>query len=320
MTGAPEVVLVRGQVIVENDELVAQARRRPVREARPLRRGAPAAGQGGGAGMSDEQAQRGLREGAGSGESVTLGLAPGRARRRLQLRLHRSRLHARLRPDRRGRGDEAPARRRPGEGPAGGLHDDRLRAEPQGRRALAAEGAGARRARSSAATGSRSTRGSSRARTRRSSLKKGASAFFGTNLAVDPRLAAGRLGHPLRRDDERLHPRDRGRPAPVRLADARPARVRRRPGAGAARGEPVRHPGQVRGRRLARGRARLRCRPCPDRVGVGDVTHRVALLPGRRGRAGGDRRGPEGGRRAGPCDRVDRAAVGLGATGTSTAG
>ena len=87
---------------------------------------------------------------------------------------------------------------------------------------------------SSAATGSRSTRGSSRARTSRWSLKKGASGFFGTNLAVDPRLAAGRLRDPLRRDDERVHPRHRSRPAPVRLADARPAGMRRRPCAGPA--------------------------------------------------------------------------------------
>ena len=43
------------------------------------------------------------------------------------------------------------------------------------------------------------------------------------------RLTADRLRHPLRRDDERLHPCHRGRPAPERLADARPAGVRRRP-------------------------------------------------------------------------------------------
>ena len=36
--GAPEVVLVRGQVIVEGDELVGAAGRRPVRQAGPLRR------------------------------------------------------------------------------------------------------------------------------------------------------------------------------------------------------------------------------------------------------------------------------------------
>ena len=37
--------------------------------------------------------------------------------------------------------------------------------------------------------------------------------------------------------------------------------------------------------------------------GLGGVTHRVALLPGRRGRPGGDRGGPAGGRRAGPPAR-----------------
>ena len=40
VTGAPEVVLVRGQVIVEGDALVAKPGARAVREARPLRRGA----------------------------------------------------------------------------------------------------------------------------------------------------------------------------------------------------------------------------------------------------------------------------------------
>ena len=44
---------------------------------------------------------------------------------------------------------------------------------------------------------------------------------------LDPRLATGRLGDPLWRHDERLHQGDRSRPAPVRLADAGAARVRR---------------------------------------------------------------------------------------------
>src|SRR5437763_16539439 len=76
-----------------------------------------------------------------------------------------------------------------------------------------------------------------------------------------------------------MRPRDGDRPAPERLADDRPARVRRRPGAGAARGEPVRYPGQVRGRRLPRRGARIPGgRAGPDRRA--GLTHRVALLPG----------------------------------------
>ena len=165
VTGAPEVVLVRGQVIVENDELVAE----------------PGAGQfvkrarfgeqldlgGGGHGVSDKEAQRGLREGR-AGRERHARLPAGRSRDRLQLRLHRPGVRARLRPDGRGRADEAGARRRAGEGPAGDLHDDRLRAEPEGRRPLAAEGAGPRRPPDRRQAGSRSTHGSSRATTRRS--------------------------------------------------------------------------------------------------------------------------------------------------------
>src|SRR5262249_40032576 len=88
-----------------------------------------------------------------------------------------------------------------------------------------------------------------------------------------------RLDRALRGDHERLRACDRHRPPPVRLADDGPARMRRRPCAGAARGEPVRHPGEVRGRRVARGRHRLpgeRARPGGRR----GVTHRVALIPG----------------------------------------
>ena len=111
-------------------------------------------------------------------------------------------------------------------------------------------------------------------------LKKGASAFFGTNLATDPRDAGHRLGGAVRRDDERLHPRDGDRPAPVRVPGHGAARVRRRPCAGAARGEPLRHPGEVRGRGVARRRARVRRErrqdgwpPPPDR-GVSSLSGR----------------------------------------------
>ena len=46
VTGSPEVVLLRGQVLVENDELVASPGHRPVRQAGPLRRGAEARAHG----------------------------------------------------------------------------------------------------------------------------------------------------------------------------------------------------------------------------------------------------------------------------------
>ena len=40
VTGSPEIVLLRGHVLVENDELVASPGHRPVRRARAVRRGA----------------------------------------------------------------------------------------------------------------------------------------------------------------------------------------------------------------------------------------------------------------------------------------
>ena len=73
--GAPEVVLVRGQVIVEGDELVGAAGRRPVRQACSLRRGADATGQGGGVAVSDEQAREVYAK-ARLGESITMGSRP----------------------------------------------------------------------------------------------------------------------------------------------------------------------------------------------------------------------------------------------------
>ena len=42
VTGSPETVLLRGNVLVEGDRLAREARQRPVREARPVRRGAEA--------------------------------------------------------------------------------------------------------------------------------------------------------------------------------------------------------------------------------------------------------------------------------------
>jgi hypothetical protein len=47
VVGAPEVVLVRGQVIVENDELVGKPGDGSVREARALRRELEPAGKEG---------------------------------------------------------------------------------------------------------------------------------------------------------------------------------------------------------------------------------------------------------------------------------
>ena len=40
--GSPEVVLLRGNVLVENDQLVAKPGHRPVHQAREVRRGAEA--------------------------------------------------------------------------------------------------------------------------------------------------------------------------------------------------------------------------------------------------------------------------------------
>ena len=108
VTGAPEVVLVRGQVIVENDELVGTAGRRAVRQARPLRGGAEAARRRRSPDVRRDGA-RGLREGRPRPGGHARGAAR-RARDRLLLRVHRPRLPARLRPDAAGRGDAATAR------------------------------------------------------------------------------------------------------------------------------------------------------------------------------------------------------------------
>ena len=69
------------------------------------------------------------------------------------------------------------------EGPAGRVHDDRLRAEPQGRRSVDAEGSGARRAAARTGPGPRSTLDSIPREDETVIVKKGASGFFGTNLA-----------------------------------------------------------------------------------------------------------------------------------------
>ena len=142
VTGAPEVVMVRGKVIVENDELVGQAGDGQfVKRARFGEKLTPGGARDG---MSDEQAKEVYAK-AGLGAERHARLPPGRPRRRLQLRVHRPGVHARLGHDRGRGGDEAAARRRPGQGAAGRLHHDRLRAEPEGRRPLASEGACPRR-------------------------------------------------------------------------------------------------------------------------------------------------------------------------------
>ena len=119
------------------------ARGRAVREARSLRRGAH---REGGPGMSDEIAHR-IYEEAGLGQPFSLGSRPGRARHRPEPRVHGPVLDARRRSHARGRVHATTARRRPCEEAPGRLHDHRLRATRQGRRPLAAEGAGPRRAR-----------------------------------------------------------------------------------------------------------------------------------------------------------------------------
>ena len=109
-------------------------------------------------------------------------------------------------------------------------------------------------------------------------LKKGASGILRHEPGGDSGLAGCRHGDPLRCDDERLRAGHGRRPPPERLAHARAAGVRGRQGAGSARGEPLRHPGEVRGRGVARRGARLRrerARPRRSRM-----THRVAVLAG----------------------------------------
>ena len=179
--GAPEVVLVRGQVIVEGDELVGAAGRRPVRQARPLRRGAEATGEGGGVAVSDEQAREVYAK-ARLGESITMGSRPAVLVVDFSCGFTDPELRARLRPHGGGGGDEAPARCRPRQGAAGHLHDDRVRGEPQGRGPLAAEGAVARRPPARRPVGR--DRPAARAASEETVIvKKVASAFFGTNLA-----------------------------------------------------------------------------------------------------------------------------------------
>ena len=153
------------------------------------------------------------------------------------------------RPDAGGRGDAAAARCGPGEGAAGRLHDDRLRDAPKD---------GGLWLQKVPALADLELDGpwveiDPRLDPRDDEpivMKKGASGFFGTNLASILLSQGVDTVDPVRSDDLRLRPGDRDRPAPVRLADDRPPRVRGRSGAGAARGEPVRHPGKVRGRRL----------------------------------------------------------------------
>ena len=66
MTGAPEVVLVRGQVIVEGDELVAEPGAGQF--VKRARFGEELLAQQGGAGMMRRAAKRGLRARGARGE------------------------------------------------------------------------------------------------------------------------------------------------------------------------------------------------------------------------------------------------------------
>ena len=70
----------------------------------------------------------------------------------------------------------------------------------------------------------------------------------------DPRLPGDRHRRAVRRDHERVRARHRDRPVQNGFPAARAARVRGRPGAGAARRQPLRHPGKVRRRHRPRGR------------------------------------------------------------------
>ena len=149
-------------------------------------------------------------------------------------------------------------------------------------------------------------------------VKKGASGFFGTNLAsvlvsqgVDSVILCGATTSGCVRATA-IDLLQYGCP------DARAARVRRRPRAGAARREPVRHPGEVRRCRPARRGDRVSSSRRARERGRGGLTHRVAVLAG-------DGVGPEVTAEArrvvdalGVPLRVDGAAVGKRVVLTST--
>ena len=94
VTGAPEVVLVRGQVIVENDELVAEpGAGQFVKRARV---GEELGSAESGRRVSDKEAHARSTRRRGWAQSVTLGSRPAVLVDRLQLRVHRSGVRARL--------------------------------------------------------------------------------------------------------------------------------------------------------------------------------------------------------------------------------
>ena len=110
-------------------------------------------------------------------------------------------------------------------------------------------------------------------------MKKGASAFFGTNLAsilvsqrVDSVILCGATTSGCVRATA-IDLLQYGFPTIV------PRECVGDRAQGAPRSEPVRHPGQVRRRRRARGGARVRGERAGER-GRGGLTHRVAVLAG----------------------------------------
>ena len=318
VTGAPEVVLVRGQVIVENDELVGKpGAGQFVKRARfgeELRRRE-------GDGVDVRRAgTRGLRARPGSAQAVTLGRAPGRPR---------DRLHAAGSPTRRarsartctaaGRGDEAAARRRAGEGPSGRLHDDRLRARAGKDGGLWLQKVPALGdLQLGGPLGRASTRASGAREDETVIVKKGASGFFGTNLAsvlvsqdVDSVILCGattsgcvrataidllQYGFPTLVPRECVGDRAQA-PHEANLFDIQ-----------------AKYADVV----SARGGARVswRASPAPWALRL-DAPRRPA--PRRRGRARGDRGGPACRRRAGPAGASGRSSPGAPPTGTSTA-
>ena len=244
VTGAPAVVLVRGQVIVENDELVGEPGAGQFVKRAKFGEELLPTGTRGGARMSDEAAREVYAK-ARLGESVTLGTRPavlvvdfscGFTDPECTLG---SDLTAEVTATKRLL-DAARAKGLPVVFTTIGF-DASLKDGGLWLQKVPALG--------DLQVGGRWVEIDPRLEPREDEavvLKKGASGVLRHEPRGDPRHAGRRLGDPLRRDDERLHPRDRDRPAPERLADARAARVRRRPGPGAARGEPVRHPGEVR--------------------------------------------------------------------------
>ncbi len=228
-------------------------------------------------GMSDKEAQEVYAK-AGLGESITLGSRPavlvidfscgftdpsGRSAPTVRRRSRQTRRAL----------DAARAKGLPVD-----LHDDRLRAEPEGRRPLAPEGAGPRRPPDRRQVG-RDRPAARAARRRDDRDEEGRVRVLRDEPRLDPGRAGRRLGGAVRGDDERLHPRDRGPPAPVRLA-LRSSRARRGPTAPRPR---TRRTCST-SRRSTPTSSRSRTRWPTWRVSRGRSAcgrgHRVALLPG----------------------------------------